>query len=476
MGIEPQIPPNDTETEIDLLGMILVHERRIAEVAELLKPHDFYDAFLGRVFQTMLVLHAEGRPINPLTLTAMMRGDPAFAELGESPHKVFSGMAMASSQGSPRDYAATLSGLAARRSAIEACENAAADLRSFEPVANSLVRVTALHSELIATRNRDKLGAEILGEVLTEQEKANANSTIPLVATGLSKLDDEIGGFAGGDMIVVPSRPGMGKSSLLANIAWRAAGSGFPVKFFSLEMRGDELMQRMATDVDFSERENGAPPIHYSKFRRHALSQQELERLNQSRVTLTGLPLEICDQSRMSISDIGAQAMAFQARHQGELGLIIIDYMQIISADVSAPKNATREQQVSAISRGCKVLARRLNWPVLVACQLNRQTEKRDESDRRPTLADIRESGGIENDADLILAPFRKYYYVFARRPENTGAIEAWQAELAACRHSLELLCLKNRHGSTFTLDLFCEMAASAIRDSEPYDYAGFRQ
>lgn len=460
----------NVECEQALLGLLLVDNRQIDIAGALIEPRHFYDPLHQRIFETVLTLRPEGN-VTPLILNAHMRADAGLRELGALSY--LGNLAEAApSVPNVRELTNVLRELFARREldriGAAATEGAKSDSPIRAEVAATIAAVDTLQGEL-ARRAEQLTAAGVASEVMQAVERGQTTKLVQRVKTGLSLLDDEIGGLHGSDLIVVAGRSGMGKSALLGGVAVRAALAGFPTLVFSLEMKRHQWVERTICDLDY----DAAPsPLWYSKFRTGRLTREETGRAAQvvyDRLT-PDLPLEICDDDTLNIHQIASRARAFRALHP-TLGLIVIDYLQIVAP--AERRDRSREQEVTAIVRGCKQMAKSLDWPVLAGAQLLTKTgDMNSTRDRKPTTADIRESGAIEFEADLVLTPFRKAFFVQNRRPEGgpgTSDYDAWKAELAACANRFELLGLKNRHGRPFELELFCDMAASAIRDFKPY-------
>lgn len=464
-------PPLDIALEQAILGAILLDNAKIDIAAAIIQPEHFSEPVHGRIFEFMCVLHDEGT-VTPLLVNSVMKTDAALKELGGRDY-LANMAAAAPALLNVRDHARQLRDLAVRRQLIAIGNDiaqAATDgaERTTKQIAFAVRAVDEVASEL---DHRDtQLGAAVVaGSAMVVIEGGLSGKPVPSVPTGLASLDGEIGKLHGSDLIVIAGRSGMGKSALLGGIAVRAALAGHPTLVFSLEMKSQQWIERTICDLDF---DTAPKPMWYSHFRNGKVTKEEAARAAQvvyDHLT-PELPLEICDDDSLTIHQIASRARAFKAQ-RGGLGLIILDYLQIVAP--AERRDRSREQEVTAITRGAKQMAKALGWPVMAGAQLlTKNVDVHAAKDRRPTVADIRESGAIEFEADLIIAPYRKAFYVSQRKPEaGPGSPEwtSWKTEIDACAHKFELLGLKNRHGRTFELDLYCDMAASAIRDHEPY-------
>jgi replicative DNA helicase len=475
-------PPFDVEIEQAVLGACLVTPAVAERLRPLLAAAHFCDPLHQRLYDAILRMSELGGGITPLTLRAALRGDPGLDAVGDIEY--LSTLAEAApALPDIEGLAHVLIDLAIRRALIRA-GNDIIDRAHHGPLQTPIThQMQDAERELETARDMWERGAggrsvrqagDIGAESVAraESDLRDGRERRHIIATGLAKLNEKIGGFSGPDLVLVAGRPGMGKSALAGYFARAAAGAGYPTLVFSKEMSADQWVERTQCDIDYSLKGSGERGIHYSRFRTGTLSNIEIERLAVANRELQSIPLDICDVGDLTIADVAGRARAFKAKHRAKLGLIVVDYLQIIGVDDSL-RGRSREQEVSAIARGLKSIAKRLGWPVVAACAIGRAADKREESDRRPTLSELRESGSLEQEADLVLMPYRKSYYIRNRKPEDPGEIPAWRSELAMWEHRFEILGPKFRHGSAFTLDdLYCDMGSSAIRDEKPYHHA----
>lgn len=257
-------------------------------------------------------------------------------------------------------------------------------------------------------------------------------------------------------------------SALLGGIALRAALAEYPTLFFSLEMTAQQLVRRFITDIDYDDQ---PVPMSYAKFRHGNLTAEELDRAARAAMQLNNLPLEICDAADLTVEDIGARARTFRAKHKDKLCFFAVDYLQRVQA--SANKDRSREQEVSHVAKALKTLAKALGCPVAAAAQLLSKggDPKMASQEQIPTLAAIRESGQIEMEADIIVAPHRKAWFLRKAKPlapKDSPEMILWEGEFRGCKNAMHGYGLKNREGGEFDLDLWCDMRSSAIRDEEP--------
>jgi replicative DNA helicase len=459
--------PWDINCEQHLLGACLRDNSHIPLASADLDGAHFYDPLHGRLFDTITHLSADG-PVTPVLLHAVLKSDPGVVETGGLAYleALYSG---APSRPPIREYVAVLLDLAMRRELMRIAD----DLRreATEPPSDGTARQVADRAtEALLSAGRASAPPpitpyEIAQESLRECEAVAQGKVAPMIKTGWARLDDEIGGLRGGDLVVVPAKSGMGKSAFLGGMALNAARAGVPTLVFSLEMTRRQWVERMVCDIDF---DTARKAMWYSRVRNGRLTAEEFDRFFLASGKLDGLPLEIHDSDDVTIQQIQSRARAFKAKHAGKMGLILLDYLQIV-APTDAREN--RERQVGIIARGAKSMAKMLDWPVVAGSQMNEGGAMRSKEEQRPQAADVRESRGVMNEADLMLSPYRPAWFVENRKPDASPgdpAWVAWKAELAGVQNRFDLLCLKNRNGRRFDLELFCEMGASAIRDEAP--------
>lgn len=487
--------PYDIDVEQALLGSLLRDNSLIDVAAAEMDPEHFYDPLHARVFETIVQLRAEGK-VNAATLASVMRQDPGVIETGGFAYfEALRGAAPAIP--AIVEYAGILKELALRREIITIGQDMV-DQARLPPAEILAKQVSADATDRlleIGTMGKKPIlaASDIAMESVREIEDAKHGKPIPVVKTGLRKLDREIGGLRGGDLVLIGGKSGMGKSALMGTVS-RNTSAGHrnhdpvtdmdvdvppvPTIVFSKEMVRRQWVERMVCDADYDEAiAGGLQSLWYSKVRNHQLTDDEFARFI---LASQGLPprefLEIHDDDDLTVAQIAARVRAFAAKFARNpdgttrLGIVIVDYLQIIQPPDW--REANRERQVAAIARGLKSLAKRIGWPVLVGSQMNENDAARSKEEKRPQLSDARESKAIGQEADLFFAPFRPAYFVENRKPTEAAAGSpewvAWKADLKAVANRMDLLTLKNRHGRRFDLELFCDMGASAIRDSKP--------
>ncbi|HVZ91941.1 MAG TPA: replicative DNA helicase [Rhizomicrobium sp.] len=452
--------PYDVEVEQALLGSILVDNRALETVASVLRSEHFYDPLHQRLFEAMGHIHERGgMALTPLTLHAAMKADPGLQEVGG--HAYLVGLAQAApALPNVRDYARILHDLSVRRALISIGEdmvNAAYEAPHDKP---PQVQIEEAEKALyrISESSKYSVGpldfAESLRRTVELAEKAQARGgRISGLPTGFSDIDALLGGLQPSDLIILAGRPGMGKSSLATNIAFHAARAyvedvdsgadiprGAPVLLFSLEMAAQQLAARILSEQT---------EIEMWKIRNGKFSESEWEKFVLTMQDLSNLPLFIDDTGGISIAQIAARAR--RLKREKNIGLVIVDHIQLIG---SARRAENRVQELTEITKGLKVLAKDLDVPVVALSQLSRSVDSRD--DKRPVLSDLRESGSIEQDADVVMFIYREEYYLRSREPDPGSADHAkWLERCERAHRRAELLVEKHRHGATNKIDLF---------------------
>ena len=452
-------PPHNFEAEQALLGAILVNNEACDRVSGFLKSEHFYDALHGRIYDHAAKLIWAGKRATPITLKTFFQGDEPIGEL-TVPQYLGRLAANATTIINAEDYGRTIYDLAIRRNLIQIGEgmvNTAYDAPIDAPPA---VQIEDTEQKLYELAETGKYGSgfEPFTTALTDAIDMAANAYrrdggLSGLATGFTDLDGKMGGLQPSDLIIVAGRPSMGKTALATNIAYHvaqtyrrdpnseAALDGAVVGFFSLEMSAEQLATRIISEQSY---------IPSERIRRGRIESEEFDRIVEVSQELQNLPLYIDQTGGITVAQLAARAR--RLKRQRDVGLIVVDYLQLLSGS-SRRAAEGRVQEVSEITTGLKALAKELHVPVLALSQLSRQVEQRE--DKRPQLADLRESGSIEQDADVVLFVFREEYYVERRQPrENTEEHKQWQQEMDLVTGKAEVIIGKQRHGPTGTVRL----------------------
>ena len=418
--------PHSLEGEQAVLGSMLIDADCVKRVMEKLRPDDFYLRQNLEIFETVFDMFAHSRPIDVLTVAEEMRRNGTYDE-NVTPSYLAQLMEITPTSANVMEYVEIVAEKSRLRSLAQAASEITAMIQEGPSEFNAILE--AAERKIFAVRKvRDMKGMvpvkEILPDVLDRLgEMSESETHLPGLSTGLSAVDRKIMGLNRSDLILLAARPGMGKTSLALNIALNAARSGeTTVAAFSLEMSKEQLASRllcMEALVENRRMETGT------------LTEQDWEKIAAATVTLSQADILIDDDPLLSVAEINAKC-----RRIDNLGLVVIDYLQLMGADGKTRRGENRQQVVSDMSRSLKIMAKELNVPVLCLSQLSRANEKRE--DKRPILSDLRESGAIEQDADVVMFLYREGYYdKDADDPNLTECIVA-----------------KNRRGETGTAEL----------------------
>jgi replicative DNA helicase len=452
--------PYDIDVEQALLGAILADNHALERATAILKPDRFYDPLHARIFETMVQMIERGGVVaTPLTLHATMKSDPGVIELGGQSY--FDSLrAAAPAIPNIRDYANIIADLAVRRSLIRIGEDIVNTAYEAPTEKTSRQQIEEAEKALYAVAETGKYGEgaldfhEALRRAVESAEKAHARGgRISGVTSGFSDIDGLLGGLQPSDLLILAGRPGMGKTALGTNMAFHAARTyvqdmeaeaefprGAPVLFFSLEMAAQQLSARILAEQT---------EIEMWKIRNGRFSESEWEKFVLTMQDLSTLPLFIDDTGGISIAQIAARAR--RLKREKQIGLIIIDYLQLVEP---SRRQDNRVQEITEVTKGLKALAKELNLPILALSQLSRGVDSRD--DKRPVLSDLRESGSIEQDADVVMFVYREEYYLKTREPDPSTADHAkWLEKCERAHRRAEVLVEKHRHGATNKIDLY---------------------
>lgn len=477
------VRPDDATIEQRVLGLFLVRPHLVKTFFCEGRPDDFADAYHAELAGLVLDFDREGRAVTPITLSGWAKHLPGYQETGGLAYLSSLAWAAPAMPSAASEQAAVMRELALqvvdarmRRDAAAAAAELQAGLTLGLGMRESMAAVIEVAQE--AEARREHLAQAVrqisaAGAGLDGDASGVLGDPIP---TGLDGLDRILGGLYPGNLIVAAGRPGMGKSSLGTNFARAAATANFGVDFFSLEMTGAELAARLAADLDYDRYDRADErPLWYSRLIQHRASGRERERAGQMLQLMSALDIVVHERSNQSITEIGLQAGAQAALSRGRKRLVIIDHLHIVRP---SDRYKNRYGEVTEITHASKALAKRLGQPVLLLAQLSRGVERREEEARRPALGDLRDSGSIEEDADVVLLVHRPAYYVERKRPaagrDDPGYLD-WHAKFSAVEHVLDIDVAKNRNGPTDTVRLWVDIASSAIRDREP-EGAGFAE
>ena len=426
-----RIPPQDINAEKSLLGAILLSDKSFPDVLDQVKSPDFYDQSNGEIFRAMTNLYENSKSIDLLTVTAELRRLKKLKSVGGAPY-LTELTNFVPTAGHAKDYAELIARAAVRRRLIQAGTEIAQGAYEEDVEVKELVgRAEKSLFEVSDQSTRSDYAAigDLLVDAFDRIENLHKNKgALRGLKTGFHDLDKKTAGLQQGDLVIIGARPAMGKTTLAQNLAYNVATINQKgVLFFSMEMSKNEIMDRIISDV---------ASVDNWKIRTGNLSDDDFSKLGDALSEMENTPLYIDDTSNMTVLDLRNKAR--RAAHDHDIGMIIVDYLQLIAGSDRYAGN--RVQEVTEISRGLKTLARELEIPVVALAQLSRNVTGRD--DPRPVLSDLRESGSIEQDADLVMFLHRIDYY-----HQNEDDYEP--------TNITELIIAKHRHGSTGKIELY---------------------
>ncbi len=447
-------PPSNIEAEQALLGCILFDNSAYERLSDSLKAHHFYEPFHQRLFAAMEEHIRKGQLAEPIVLMERFRRDPAFEELGGLRY-LADLVDRAPPAAGAADYGRLIHDLALRRELIRIGGDISIQA-STDPETAAREQIEHAEQQLYALAETGSsstgfmaLSDALRGAVDMAAEAYSRDGGLAGLSTGLIDLDKILGGLHPSDLIILAARPSMGKSSLALNIAFDVARhyawepqpdgakktvGGGVVAFFSLEMSAEQLAMRLLGEVS---------GVSSDRLRKGEIDASEFGLVRDAAIEIQEAPLFIDDTGGISISQLAARAR--RLKRTSGLDLLVVDYLQLITGS-DRGRNDNRVQEVSEITQGLKALAKDLSIPVLALAQLSRQVENRE--DKKPQLADLRESGSIEQDADVVMFIFREAYYKSRAEPrEGTPEHLAWQEEMDTVRNLAEVIIGKQRHG-----------------------------
>ncbi len=459
--------PQNIEAEQALLGAILANNKAFEKVSEFLKPQHFADSVHAKIFEVISRLITRGHLADVITLKNYFEQDGSLDEVGGVKYLVKLADS-ATPLTNAEYYAQFIYDKYLRRELIatgfDIVNNASKediDSDASEQIEEAEKRLFELSNQGDVNGGFINFSEALLSSLGHIEQAYQKDGKISGLPTALDALDNKIGGLNNSDLIIIAGRPAMGKTALATNIAYNVAEymvhakdldeKSKGVAFFSLEMSADQLATRILSTVTQT---NG------HKMRTGELDNAEFTRIAAAVRELEKIPLYIDDTPGLNINTIRTRARRLK-RNKG-LGAIVIDYIQLINGTGSKKSEGNRVQELSEISRGLKILAKELNLPVIALSQLNRGVEQRD--DKRPLMSDLRESGSIEQDADIVMFVYRENYYLQNEEPQQKLSetpehlqkrIEEWEARKRATANIAEVIIGKQRHGPTGTVQLF---------------------
>ena len=456
--------PANIKAEQSLLGSILVNNDILDEISNTIKPSIFFDPAHVKIYETIQSLNNRGMIANPITLKNFFERDDMLNEVGGTEYLVKLTRFSASTK-QAIDYAKIIHEMYLRRELF-----LISDKLSSETINTNSIEISA--EKIIENTEKSLFDLAERGSFSQSYIKFNQalDQTIQMatmamqneqglvgVPTGLTDLDEKLGGLHKSDLIILAGRPSMGKTALATNIAYNAAQNILKrqekssVAFFSLEMSSEQLSTRILSEQ---------AKIRSDNIRQGKVTEEEINRYIETSRNIYNLPLFIDETPAITIATLSNRAR--RIKRLFGLSLIVVDYIQLMRSNLN--KNEGRVQEISEITQGLKALAKELAVPVLALSQLSRAVEQRD--DKQPQLADLRESGSIEQDADVVMFVYREAYYLERKQPK-LGSIEhaEWQSKMNDVNGLADIILGKQRHGPTGTIKVEFEGIYTKFKD-----------
>jgi replicative DNA helicase len=456
--------PANLEAEQALLGSVLVNNDIIDEIANIINSKIFYDPAHIKIYEVIENLNSKGMIANPITLKNFFEKDNMLSEVGGTEYLVKL-TRFSSSVKQAIDYAKIIHEMYLRRELVQISDKLSSDTlnaNSREQNAENIIESTEKSLFDLAERGSFSQSFlkfnQALDQTIEMATLAMQNDQgLVGVPTGLTDLDNKLGGLHKSDLVILAGRPSMGKTALATNIAYSAAQNILSkqekssVAFFSLEMSSEQLSTRILSEQ---------ARIKSDDIRRGKVTEEEINRYIETSRNIYNLPLYIDETPAITIATLSNRAR--RIKRLFGLSLVVVDYIQLMRS--ASNKNEGRVQEISEITQGLKALAKELSVPVLALSQLSRAVEQRD--DKQPQLADLRESGSIEQDADVVMFVYREAYYLERKQPK-LGSIEhaEWQSKMNDVNGLADIILGKQRHGPTGVIKVEFEGIYTKFKD-----------
>jgi replicative DNA helicase len=465
--LERTLPAN-IQAEQMLLGAILINCELIHQVNEFLRTEHFLEQLHQKIYKAIEIIMDKGLIATPITLRSMLDKDPMF-QASDGNEYLIRLTTMAMVVINPYDYGKIIYDLALKRNLIQIGEEVVNDAydKSLEYSAVAQLELAesklyTLASEGLNEKSFVPISESVAYSLETINRAMKSSDRITGISTGLIDLDKKLSGFHNSDLVIIAGRPSMGKTAFAINFAFNACkslmkktpeGEKIPaVAFFSLEMSADQLATRLLSKM---------AKVDSSYLRSGNVNEEHYNDLRKAASELSDMPFYIDDTPALSISAVRARAR--KLKRQKDLGIILVDYLQLLHG---TNKSNNRVLEISEITQGLKALAKELNVPVLALSQLSRAVEQRD--DKRPMLSDLRESGSIEQDADVVMFLYREEYYLSRKEPgQDDPKYSEWQEKLDKAHNVAEVIVAKHRNGAVGNVQLYYVDKFSSIGDLE---------
>lgn len=443
--------PHNSVAERELLGALLINNDIMTQVGDFLVPEHFYEPVHQRIFGAIQKFYDRGQIANPVTLKQYFDQDAALADIGGAQYlvKLAAGASAIINAG---DYGRAIYDMALKRALITIGEDMVNDAYAADIDRGASAQIEATEQKLFTlstegsvSRGFEPLRSGVMDAIKSAELAFKSDSSVVGLTSGLRDLDRLLGGFQNSDLVILAGRPSMGKTALATNIAYNAAKHLYhdhidngaekaSVGFFSLEMSAEQLAARLIAS---------AASVSSSSMKKGELNSDEFAQLVQASTEVANLPFFIDDTPALSISAVRTRARRLKRMHN--LQLLVVDYLQLLRGSTAASQS-NRVQEISEITQGLKAIAKELNIPVIALSQLSRAVEQRE--DKRPQLSDLRESGSIEQDSDVVMFVFREEYYISRMMPgEDSPKFAEWQQQMERVYGTGEVIIAKQRHG-----------------------------
>ena len=454
--------PNNIEAEQAVIGSVLISNEIFDDISSIISETNFYDPLHQKIYSAINNLIYKGMLANPITLKSYFENEKDDLDVPEYLIKITK---FATSSRQSIEYSKIIYDMYVRRQLIKISENIIDNAKISDLNISGKSIIENSEKNLYELAERGSLNKSVIKfdeavkQTIDMASSAYKNEEgIVGVPTGLKDLDDRLGGLHKSDLIIIAGRPSMGKTALATNIAFHAAkkiqetGKKGSIAFFSLEMSSEQLSTRILAEQ---------ARIKSNDIRRGKISEEQFEQFIETSKNISELPLFIDETPAISVAALSNRARRIK-RLEG-LDMVVIDYIQLMRASVAVKEG--RVQEISEITQGLKALAKELSVPVLALSQLSRAVEQRD--DKKPLLSDLRESGSIEQDADVVMFVYRESYYLKAKEPRPATVEHAeWQAKMNEVSHLAELIIGKQRHGPTGNVMLEFEEMFTKFKDA----------
>tara|TARA_A100001011_G_scaffold400106_1_gene512379 strand:- start:8681 stop:10174 length:1494 start_codon:yes stop_codon:yes gene_type:complete len=455
----PNTLPHDNEAEEILLGALISDNSSSEYIENGLSDFHFYVPMLGRIFKAVVELVNKDQIANPLTLDHYFSDDTSFNEIGGKKYLM---SLCEGNLGSSivKDYANLILELYNKRELIKIAQSIFFNSKKLDYEKNSAELIEETEAQLFALTENKKFESNKL-IAFSESIRLAMNSAnlayqnkgkLSGISSGFLAVDDLLGGLHKSDLIILAGRPSMGKTALATNMAYNAASNKEEAKsvaFFSLEMSAEQLANRILAEQAL---------LSSDQIRRGKLTKEDFSKLSEVSKEISSNKLFIDDTPAINVSTLRTRARRLKRKLNTELGMIVVDYLQLMRG---SKKYENRVQEISEITQGLKSVSKELDVPILALSQLSRAVEQRE--DKRPHLADLRESGTIEQDADVVVFIYRQEYYEERSEPKSTGTETSvsfherylkWQENLKKCKNIADIIVAKQRHGPIGSLQL----------------------